>query len=194
MPAIDPPEIKDSSDGSRTRESEAASLLEEAEAAAASAFQLCDPSEAEAKEMAAPAEAGGSLIQRLIRMTVPERVKAALAGTRYERLLLIRDQNRIVQRAVIQSPQISERDVEGFAAMGNIGEEVLRLIAAERRFRRSARLPVLLAQNPHCPLDVTLELLKHLNAADLQKLVRNRMIGEQARRAAERELKRRKGK
>lgn len=160
----------------------------------AASFRLNEPSEAEKQEMASPPAEGGSLLQRLIRMSVPERVRAALTGSRDERLLLIRDQNRMVLRAVIQSPQTNDRDAEVFAAMGNIGEEALRLLASERRFRLSARLPLLLVQNPHCPLDVSLELLKHLASSDLQKLTRNRMIGEQARRAAERELKRRKGR
>ena len=142
-----------------------------------------------------PESAGNAtLLQRLLHMTVPERVKTALSGTSEERLFLIRDQNRMVQRAVIQSPQTGEREAEAIAAMGNVGEEALRLLASERRFRRSPRLLLLLALNPHCPLDVTLEIYKHLGNADLQKLVRNRTLSEPARRAADRELRRRHGK
>lgn len=155
-----------------------------------SRFELRQPSP---EETARLQSAGTGLLERVARMSVAERVKAALMGTREERMLLIRDRNRLVQRAVLQSPRTDDRDAAQMAGMHNAGEEALRLIAAERRFRK--HLPVLrnLARNPHTPLMVALEIQKLLPAMDLEKLARDRNLSEPVRRAARQEAQRRAG-
>ena len=67
-----------------------------------------------------------TLIQRLARMRIVERVTLALKGDREERMALVRDPCKVVQRAVLQSPRVTEREIEGFASMANLSEEVLR--------------------------------------------------------------------
>src|ERR1019366_7410335 len=64
-----------------------------------------------------------TLLQKLSRLHVVERVQLAIKGTREERMLLIRDPCKVVQRAILQSPQLSDREVEGFASMANLSEE-----------------------------------------------------------------------
>ena len=61
----------------------------------------------------------------------------AIKGGRDERLLLIRDPCKVVQRAVLQSPQLSEQEVESFANMASLTDETLRLIANNRKFRKN---------------------------------------------------------
>ncbi len=70
--------------------------------------------------------------QRLSRMTVAEKVKCAMLGTREERFILIRDVNRLVAAAVLSSPKINDSDVEAFAKMANVSEDVLRTISHSR--------------------------------------------------------------
>ena len=84
----------------------------------------------EAVEAAEPDKAKReTLLQKLGRMRVVERVQRALKGGRDERLLLIRDPCKVVQRAVLQSPQLSEQEVESFAINASITDETQRLIA-----------------------------------------------------------------
>jgi hypothetical protein len=67
---------------------------------------------AEAAEEAEPDKAKReTMLQKLSRMRVVERVQLALKGGRDERVLLIRDPCKVVQRAVLQSPQLSEQEV-----------------------------------------------------------------------------------
>ena len=61
-----------------------------------------------------------TLLQKLSRLRVVERVQMALKGGRDERMLLIRDPCKVVQRAVLQSPQLSEQEVESFANMASL--------------------------------------------------------------------------
>ena len=78
-----------------------------------------------------------TLIEKINRMTVVEKIKAALTGNMETRMLLIRDSNKIISRAVLQSPKISDTEAESYAAAKNVSEEVLRLIAANRKFMKT---------------------------------------------------------
>lgn len=122
-----------------------------------------------------------SLLQKLSRLNVSQRVQLALKGGAEERRALIRDPSKVVQRAVLQSPRLTDREVETFSAMANLSEEVLRLIAANRNFRKNYTVIRNLMNNPKTPLDVSLHMLTMLNAQDLKLLTMNRNIPETLR-------------
>ena len=121
-------------------------------------------------------------------MTVAERVQMALKGTREERLILIRDSNRMVASAVLQSPKLSESEVEAVALMTNVSEEVLRLIGAKREFVKSYAVLHNLVKNPRTPLGTSLTLLSRILTTDLKPLARSKNIPEVLRKAAQRQL------
>jgi hypothetical protein len=127
-----------------------------------------------------------SLIQRLSRMRVVERVQLALKGNREERIALIRDPCKVVQRAVLQSSRITDREVESFAAMSSLSDEVLRQISANRNFMRNYTVIRTLINNPKTPLDVTLRLLRLITAADVKTLALNKNVPETLRNSAAR--------
>jgi len=122
-----------------------------------------------------------TLLQRLAKMRVIERIKMALTGSQTERLYLIRDPNKLVQRAVLQSPRLTDREVEGFASMANLSDEILRLIAANRQFMKSYIITKNLLNNPKTPIDVSLHLLPRLNPNDLKFLTMNKNVPETLR-------------
>jgi hypothetical protein len=125
-----------------------------------------------------------TLLQRLAGMRVVERVQLALKGNREERMALIRDPCKVVQRAVLQSSQLTDREVETFAAMASLTDEVLRIIANSRNFRRNYTVVINLLNNPKSPLDITLHMLPNINAPDLKKLTANRNVSDTLRAAA----------
>ncbi|HXM94980.1 MAG TPA: hypothetical protein VOA64_12155 [Candidatus Dormibacteraeota bacterium] len=125
-----------------------------------------------------------SLVQRLSKMPVSERVQFAIKGGSEARRTLIRDANKVVQRAVLQSPRLTEQEVEAFAGMSSLTEEVLRLIAGNRNFRKNYAVVRNLTNNPKTPLDVSLHLLPMLNAVDLKRLTTNKNIPETLRSTA----------
>ena len=141
----------------------------------------------EAMEAAEPDQAKReTLLQKLSRLRVVERVQLALKGGRGERLLLIRDPCKVVQRAVLQSPQLSEQEVESFANMASLTDETLRLIAGNRKFRKNYAILRGLMFNPKTPLEVTLHLLPHLKPLDLKFLTGNKNVADTLRTAATR--------
>src|SRR6202008_850090 len=95
-----------------------------------------------------------TLLQQISAMTVAQRVKFAMKGGADARRVLIRDTNKVVQRAVLQSPRLTDQEVEAFASMTNLTDEILRLIANNRVFRKNYTVTRNLLNNPKTPLDV----------------------------------------
>jgi hypothetical protein len=145
-------------------------------------------SEAPAVEDAPPAaapEGGGeegnkreTLLQQIGRMTTAQKIKTALTGNQEERLVLIRDSNKVVARAVLQSPKLSDMEIENIASMKNVTEEVLRLISMNRKFMKSYAIMRQLVNNPRTPIDASLPMLNRLNERDLKGIMLNKNIPE----------------
>jgi len=125
-----------------------------------------------------------TLLQQIGHMTVAQRVQFAMKGSSEARRTLIRDSNKVVQRSVLQSPRLTDQEVEAFAAMANLTDEILRMIAGNRNFRKNYVVVRNLVNNPKTPLDVTLHMLPVLTAADLKKLTMNKNVPETLRSSA----------
>jgi hypothetical protein len=144
--------------------------------------------EAALAEAAAAAESDlarrQTLLQRLAKMTVAQRVQFAMKGGSEARRTLIRDNNKVVQRAVLQSPRLTDQEVEAFAGMTSLTDEILRAIAGNRAFRKNYSVVRNLVNNPKTPLDVTLHMLPILNAVELKRLTTNKNVPETLRTTA----------
>ena len=117
-------------------------------------------------------------------MTVPEKVKCASKGTREMRSILIRDPNRMVAAAVLSCPKVNDAEVEAFAKMGNVSEEILRTIAQSRAWTKNYSVIMALVKNSKTPVALTMNMLQRLNDGDIKKLASDRNIPEALRLAA----------
>ena len=134
-----------------------------------------------------PAAADGSNIsvsERVAMMSVLEKMKAAMRGTREERAILVRDPNRLVAAAVLSSPKLTGQEVEAIAKMANVGEEVLRVIGMNRGWTKNYGVVAGLVRNPKTPVAVSLNLLQRINDRDVKLLALDRNIPEPVRMAA----------
>ncbi len=125
-----------------------------------------------------------TLQQKVAHMNVVQRLTLALKGGRSERMFLIRDPNRLVQRCVLQSPRLTDTEVESFASMSNLPGETLRAISLTRSFMKSYSVVRNLVNNPKTPLDVSLHLFPRLTSTDLMKLCNNKNVPETLRSSA----------
>jgi hypothetical protein len=122
--------------------------------------------------------------QRISMMGVMEKIKVATRGTREERALLVRDPNRLVAVAVLSSPKLTDTEVEGFAKMANVGEEVLRIIGSNRTWTKNYGVVAGLVRNPKTPVALSMNLLQRVNDRDVRMLAMDRNIPEPLRIAA----------
>lgn len=125
-----------------------------------------------------------SMINRLMRMGIKDRVLMAMKGNREARNILIRDPNRVVAQAVIQNPRITEQEIEKIAAMRTAPEDVLRQIAINRNLARNYTIVHNLARNPRTPFANAINILARLHLHDLAAIAKNRNVSDAVRRHA----------
>ena len=126
------------------------------------------------------------MFARIARMTVKDRIKFALKGTREVRMILIRDPNRPVCAAVIMNPRITDQEIESIAGLRAVNEEVLRLIGNNRAWTRSYAVIHNLVRNPKTPVAISLNFLNRIQTRDLRQLGSNKNIPEVIRQMASR--------
>ncbi len=119
--------------------------------------------------------------QRLSMLSVADRVKAAMQGTREERSILVRDPNRLVSSAVLSSPRLTESEVETFARMTNVSDDVLRTVGMNRTWTRNYGVIAALVRNPKTPVAVALTLIPRLMEREVKSLSTDRNVPEPIR-------------
>jgi hypothetical protein len=133
-------------------------------------------------------EARQSGVQALVTMTFPQRLKAAMKGSREVRAVLIRDPNKLIASSVLSSPKVSIPEVESFARMQNVSDDVLRIIATNRAWLKSYGVVLALTKNPKTPLSMSMNLMARLSSKDLQKLAVDRNVPEALRISARKKV------
>jgi hypothetical protein len=127
--------------------------------------------------------------QALSSMSIVQRIKLGMKGTKAHRSQLIRDSNKLVAAAVLSSPKLTESEVEAFAKMANVSEEVLRTIAMNRTWTKNYGVIAGLARNPKTPPAISMQMVSRLNQRDLKMLSQDRNVPEVVRLAARRIFK-----
>jgi len=125
----------------------------------------------------------------LASLPIVERMKLAMKGTRAQRAQLIRDSNKLVAAAVLSSPKLTETEVEAFAKMGNVSEDVLRAISINRTWMKNYGVTAALTRNPKTPPGISMRLVQRLNEKDLKTLTTDRNVPEAVRLAARKFLR-----
>jgi hypothetical protein len=118
-----------------------------------------------------------TIAQRVAALNVSKKIEwAHKKGNKEVRTLLLRDANKLVQMAVVQSPRITEEEVLRLGNSRTVPDDVLRYIYNNRQFLKSYRLRVSLVNNPKLPVAVGMRFLSQLRAAELKALAKNRNV------------------
>lgn len=129
-------------------------------------------------------EERGSALQKIAKLDVKGRIQLAMKGNKEERSILVRDGTKLVALAVLDSPKITDGEVEKFASQRNVQEAVLRGIPMKRRFMKNYIVVRNLVSNPRMPIDLALGLMKNLLVNDLKNLSGNKEVSETVRKLA----------
>jgi uncharacterized protein (UPF0147 family) len=125
-----------------------------------------------------------SAFGRIIKMTIKEKILCALKGNREERALLINSRNRLVLNAVLASPKVNDNEIEQYAQLRSVSDEVIRIIARNNKWLRKYSIMMALVFNPKTPVQTTLRLITRLNKRDLTRVIRDRNVPQVIRRRA----------
>jgi hypothetical protein len=177
--------------------------MAEGEARVAAASASAEAAKSAAEKSAAEAEAAGkakkhassleerrdSPLQKIAKLNITGRIALAMRGTKEERSILIRDSTKLVSLAVLDSPKVSDGEVERFALQKNVLEAVLRGIPMRRKFAKNYSIMRNLVFNPRTPMDLSLGLMKNLLIHDLKNLSGNKEVSDTVRKLALRMFK-----
>jgi hypothetical protein len=109
-------------------------------------------------------------------MTVAEKMDLARTAAKEARTILLRDSNKLVQLAVIESPKITESEIIAIANNKQVNDEVLRVIAMNREWLRNYQIRLALVNNPKTPLPIAMAQITYLNQKDIKALSKSKGI------------------
>jgi hypothetical protein len=131
---------------------------------------------------------------KIAAMTITQRIRTAMLGTAAERLMLVRDTNRLVAAAAAKSPRMQEPEAARISASRAVSDEVLRILALNREFTRNYQIKLNLTTNPRTPFTFAVRLIPHLRDADLRKLAKSKNITGAIATAVKQQLNRKQAK
>ncbi len=124
--------------------------------------------------------------------TVAEKVRMATLGTKEQRMLAIREQNKVIAGAAARSPLMKEPEVAQISRNRGVADEVLRIIGTTGEWLKSYQVKKNLVENAKTPIAIASKLVVQLREADLRKLAKSKNVSGPVRMAARRHLERRK--
>jgi hypothetical protein len=130
------------------------------------------------------------LYARIGQMTIAQKIRMALVGDAAERLLLMRDSNRLVAGAAIRSPLIQEPEVVRVSASRVISEEVLRAISLNKDWVQNYQVKVNLVVNPRTPFPMAARLIPYLREHELKSISKSKNVSAPIAQAAKQQLNR----
>ncbi|HVN71833.1 MAG TPA: hypothetical protein VMU10_07425 [Desulfomonilia bacterium] len=117
-----------------------------------------------------------SLFQKIQAMSVSEKLDFARKASKEARSILIRDSNKLIQLAVVNSPKITESEILSIASSKQVNDDVLKEIAMNREWLRNYQVRLALVNNPKTPLSIAMAQITYLNQRDLALLAKSRGV------------------
>ena len=117
-----------------------------------------------------------SLYNRIQQMSVTEMVKLASIGTKEARNLLIRNPNKSIVQAVLNSPKITDDEIISFAGNKNLSKEVPLIISNKKEYTKNYMVKAALVNNPKTPLPTAIKFLRHLIPKDLRNVSKSKNV------------------
>jgi hypothetical protein len=127
---------------------------------------------------------------QLAQMTVTQKIRRAQLGSSAERMMLVRDTNRLVASAAIRSPLMQEPEVIRISSSRAIDEDILRTIANNREWTRSYQIKLNLVMNPRCPFMFAAKMIPLLRESDLKAIAKSKNVSGSVATAARQHLQR----
>lgn len=117
-----------------------------------------------------------TLAQRVMKMSISEKIKLATVGNKEARGLLIRDTNKLVAVAVIRSPRITDGEVLMVAHNRATLDDVLRVVYGNREWIKKYKIKLALVKNPKTPLAISIKFLSTLRESEIKELARDKNV------------------
>jgi hypothetical protein len=144
------------------------------------ASEILDAHEFEAAED----DAIRSAYRKIITLNTAQKAMLAMKGGREERVILVRDTNKVVALSVLKNPRLTDLEVASIAGARNVSDEVLRAVGINREWSKTYAVIMNLVRNPRTPPGISTNFVGRLQAKDLKALTQDKNVPEIIRRMA----------
>lgn len=127
-----------------------------------------------------------SAYKKILTLNVGQKAILAMKGGRDERIILVRDTNKVVSLSVLKNARLTEGEVEMIAGMRNVSDEILRNVGINREWSQNYTVVANLVRNPRTPPSISTNFVARLNNKDLKNIVGDRNVPEIIRKMAKR--------
>ena len=135
-----------------------------------------------------------TISQQIMKLGVAKKIEwANKKGNKEVRTLLLRDPNKLVQLAVIQSPRITDGEIAKVAQSRTSPNEVLQYIYNNRQLMKNYQIKMNIISNPKVPVGVTMRFLSGLRMAEVKSLAKNKNVPQGLATAAKKLMEKKGG-
>jgi hypothetical protein len=113
-------------------------------------------------------------LQEINNMGISERIKLALTGSKTHRMILVKDPNKMVALAVLESPKITVDEIIILVKNKSIASDIIGRVSRNREWIKNYSVIVELVQNPKTPVKNALSFINRLHNRDLKLLSQNK--------------------
>lgn len=118
-----------------------------------------------------------TISQQIMKLGVAKKIEwANKKGNKEVRTLLLRDPNKLVQLAVIQSPRITDGEIAKVAQARTSPNEVLQYIYNNRQLMKNYQIKMNIISNPKVPVGVSMRFLSTLRMAEVKSIAKNKNV------------------
>ena len=132
--------------------------------------------EEEEEEEHAPEVHNRNVMVKISMLNIGQKIKLSILGNREARTILIKDPNRIVSKAVLKNPRLTDSEIVLISQSKIVNEEILREIAESRKWARLYQVKLALVNNPKTPSHISINLIRQLRDFDLRSLRWNKNL------------------
>lgn len=144
------------------------------------------------KERQLPAGAGlpkaESLLRKIQKLNVGEKVQLAMKGGKEIRGILIKDSSKEVVKKVMENPKMTESEVDLIAKSRSVPDEVLRMIVKRKEWMKNYSIMLSIVSNPKTPAGIAMPFVKNVKKKDLALLEKNKNVSQAVRTVAKKLL------
>lgn len=134
-----------------------------------------------------------SALQEINMLNISERIKLALVGSKTQRMILIKDTNKLVALAVLSSPKIGIDEIAQLVNNKSISAELIARISKNRDWTKNYNIIMELVHNPKTPLQEAMGFVKQLFFRDLELVARSKNVNPVIRTVAMNYLRQKSG-
>jgi hypothetical protein len=130
-----------------------------------------------------------TLLHKISKLTVGERVHLAMKGGKEIRSILLKDSSKEVVKKVLENPRMTESEVELISKSRSVTEDALRIIAKKKEWMKNYTIMTGIVTNPKTPGGIAMQFVKNLTVKDLALIEKSKNVSEAVRSTAKKILR-----